>query len=139
MPGASPFQCRRGREAGGVGRNAALDVGRQVAVRLDPKHVELDEKAKKEIARDPAAYRASLEASLAALRETEWTSEGLERRLRAVAEQRGVPAGSVFQPIRIALTGSTVSEPVNELLHVVGKEAALKRLEDAVQRTAVPT
>jgi glutamyl/glutaminyl-tRNA synthetase len=39
----------------------------------------------------------------------------------------------VFQPIRIALTGGTVSEPVNELLAVVGKEAVLKRLESAIR------
>jgi glutamyl-tRNA synthetase len=112
-----------------------LDVARQVAVRLDAKYVELDEKAKKEIAKDPASYRASLGASIGALRDCEWTPAALEQRLRALAEQRGVAAGKVFQPIRIALTGGTVSEPVNELLHVVGKDAALKRLEAAV-RTA---
>jgi glutamyl/glutaminyl-tRNA synthetase len=49
-----------------------------------------------------------------------------------------VAAGKVFQPIRIALTGGTVSEPVNELLHVVGKEAALKRLE-AAARSVLPS
>jgi glutamyl/glutaminyl-tRNA synthetase len=38
----------------------------------------------------------------------------------------------VFQPIRIALTGGTVSEPVNELLYVVGKDAALERLKTAI-------
>src|SRR6266536_1526212 len=108
-----------------------LDVARQVAVRLDPKYVELDDKAKKEIAKDPAAYRSSLEASLAALRSTEWSVTALEQRLRTLAEERGVAAGKVFQPIRIALTGGTVSEPVNELLAVVGKEAALRRLEAA--------
>ena len=108
-----------------------LDVARQVAVRLDAKHVVLDEKAKKEIAKDPAGYKAALEASVAALRDTDWTLEALEQRLRRLAEERGVAAGKVFQPIRIALTGGTVSEPVNELLFVVGKEAALKRLEQA--------
>jgi len=108
-----------------------LDVARQVAVRLDAKHLQLDEKAKKEIAKDPAAYKASLEASLAALAGTEWTTTALEQRLRALAEERGVAAGKIFQPIRIALSGGTVSEPVNELLYVVGKEAALKRLRDA--------
>jgi glutamyl-tRNA synthetase len=51
--------------------------------------------------------------------------------LRDLAEERRVPAGKIFQPIRIALTGGTVSEPVNELLSVVGKEAALRRLEAA--------
>ena len=110
-----------------------LDVAKQVAVRLDATHVVFDEKAKQEIAKDPAAYKSTLEASLAALRDTEWTPEALEQRLRRLAEERGVAAGKVFQPISIALTGGTVSEPVNELLYVVGKEAALKRLVDATR------
>ena len=113
-----------------------LDVAKQVAVRLDAKFVEFDDKAKQEVAKDPAGYTAALEASLAALRDSDWTPEALEQRLRALAEQRGVAAGKIFQPIRIALTGGTVSEPVNELLYVVGKEAALKRLAAAV--TAPP-
>src|SRR5213593_1749974 len=111
-----------------------LDVARQVAARLDAKHVVVDEKAKQEIAKDPAAYKASLETSLAVLKAADWTPEALERTLRTLAEQKGVAAGKIFQPIRIALTGGTVSEPVNELLHVVGKEAALRRLEEAVTR-----
>src|SRR2546425_677241 len=108
-----------------------LDVAKQVAVRLDPKFVTFDDKAKKEVAKDPAGYKASLEASLAVLRNTDWTPQALEQGLRALADQTGVAAGKIFQPIRIALTGGTVSEPVNELLYVVGKEAALKRLEAA--------
>jgi len=111
-----------------------LDVARQVAARLDAKFVQLDEKATKEIAKDPAGYRAALEASVAALRSVDWTPQALEQALRAVADQRGVAAGKVFQPIRIALTGGTVSEPVNELLYVVGKEAALARLRAAIER-----
>ena len=109
-----------------------LDVAKQVAVRLDTRFVQLDQKAAKEIAKDPAGYKASLEASLAVLQGVDWTPETLEQRLRGLAEQRGVAAGKVFQPIRIALTGGTVSEPVNELLYVVGKDAALKRLESAI-------
>src|SRR5216117_133475 len=113
-----------------------LDVARQVAARLDATHVEFDDKAKQEIAKDPAGYKASLEASVAALADTDWTPEQLERRLRALAETRGVAAGKIFQPIRIALTGGTVSEPVNELLYVVGKEAALERLKTAISRSS---
>jgi glutamyl-tRNA synthetase len=110
-----------------------LDIARQVAVRLDAKFVQQDDKAKKEIAKDARAHQASLAASLAALRGAEWTPEALEQTLRALAERQGVAAGKVFQPIRIALTGGTVSEPVNELLYVVGKDAALERLERAAQ------
>ena len=109
-----------------------IDAAKQVAVRLDPKYLTLDDKARKEIAKDPAGYTASLQASLALLQQTDWTPEALEQRLRALAAERGVPAGKVFQPIRIALTGGTVSEPVNELLYVVGKEAALRRLQSAI-------
>jgi len=108
-----------------------LDVARQVAVRLDGKLVTLDDKAQKEIARDPAGYHAALAASVVALKNAEWTPAGLERVLRNLAEERNVAAGKIFQPIRIALTGGTVSEPVNELLSVVGKEAAVRRLEAA--------
>ena len=112
-----------------------LDVAKQVAVRLDAKHVVFDEKAKKEIAKDPARYKAALAASLAALEGADWTPEALERTLRTLAEQQGVAAGNVFQPIRIALTGGTVSEPVNELLYVVGRDASLTRLEAAARAT----
>jgi glutamyl-tRNA synthetase len=108
-----------------------LEVARQVAVRLDPKFAVMDDKATKEIAKDQAGYTSALQAAIAALRDAEWSPEGLEQRLRALADERGVAAGKIFQPIRIALTGGTVSEPVNELLFVVGKEAALKRLASA--------
>ena len=109
-----------------------LDVARQTAARLDARFVELDEKGQKEIAKDPAGHREALMAAIAALRASEWTPEGLEFTLRKLAEQRGVAAGKIFQPIRIALTGGTVSEPVNELLYVIGKENALARLAAAV-------
>ncbi len=117
-----------------------LDVARQVAVRLDGKFVTLDEKARKEIAKDAAAYRASLAAAVDVLRTvTEWSAESLEQVLRGLAEQRKVAAGKIFQPIRIALTGGTVSEPVNELLSVVGKDAALRRLEAASSPRGFPS
>jgi len=108
-----------------------LDVARQVAVRLDAKFVEVDDKAKKEIAKDPAGYATALQAALEVLKDAEWKPETLERALRELAERRGVASGKIFQPIRIALTGGTVSEPVNELLYVVGKDAALQRLTAA--------
>jgi glutamyl-tRNA synthetase len=109
-----------------------LDVARQVAVRLDERFVTLDDKATQEIAKDPTGYRASLAASVIALQNApDWSPASLEKVLRGLAEQRNVAAGKIFQPIRIALTGGTVSEPVNELLSVVGKEAALRRLEAA--------
>jgi len=109
-----------------------IEVAKQVAVRLDAKYVTLDEKATKEIAKDPAGYKQALAAAIDALKGIEWTPQAIETALRALADKLGVPAGKVFQPIRIALTGGTVSEPVNELLFVIGKPAAIRRLEGAV-------
>ncbi|MGH7614503.1 MAG: glutamate--tRNA ligase [Gemmatimonadales bacterium] len=131
---AAPEAMLRAISAVKTRSRTTIEVARQVAVRLDAKFVTPDEKAKQEIAKDPAGHLAALEASVAALRDAAWTPEALEKLLRALAEQRGVAAGKVFQPIRIALTGGTVSEPVNELLYVVGKEAALRRLEVAASR-----
>ncbi len=115
-----------------------LDVARQVAVRLNAKFVQFDEKAKKEITKDPVTYRGALEASVTALRGVDWTPQAIEQALRALAAQRGVAAGKIFQPIRIALTGGTVSEPVHELLYVVGKDDALARLVAAASAPLPP-
>jgi glutamyl-tRNA synthetase len=108
-----------------------LDVARQVAVRLDERFVTLDEKAQQEIAKDRTGYQAALAGAVKILKNVEWSPDEIEHALRNLAQQRKVAAGKIFQPIRIALTGGTVSEPVNELLSVVGKEAALRRLEAA--------
>jgi glutamyl-tRNA synthetase len=144
LPAVAPHLAELGVTAGGdavlraIGAvktrsRTTLDIARQVAVRLDGARVVLDDKAQREIAKDPAGYRAALEASAAALAAVEWTAAALEQALRAHAETRGVAAGKVFQPIRIALTGGTVSEPVNELLVVVGRDQALARLTAAAR------
>ena len=68
------------------------------------------------------------------LPESEWRSEPLLETLKSVAESAGIKLGDAMQPIRVALTGSTVSEPVNELLAIVGRTAALDRMRAAAER-----
>ena len=48
--------------------------------------------------------------------------------------EHGLKLGDSLQPIRVALTGSTVSEPVNELLAVVGRERSLARMREVAAR-----
>jgi glutamyl-tRNA synthetase len=103
-------------------------------VRFDARLVQPDEKAQRLLAEDPGKFRDILGAVLDRLRAlgpADWLPERLEIELRAVADARGAAAGVVFQPVRVALTGSTVSEPVNLLLEVVGREESLKRLSAA--------
>jgi len=99
---------------------------------LDP--IAVDEKAAAYIAKDPAGYRAALEVAAQSLRgASDWSAAGLDAHLRQLAEARGMKVGALMQPIRIALTGATVSESVNELLVVVGRDRTLKRLAEAGQ------
>ena len=109
-----------------------LDVAHRARLRagLDP--VVLDEKAAEFVATDPAAYRAALaDAAQALAGVSDWTPAPLEAALRQLAETKGVKLGAVMQPVRIALTGGLVSEPVNELVAVIGKEQVLQRLRAA--------
>ncbi|HEU4643116.1 MAG TPA: glutamate--tRNA ligase [Gemmatimonadaceae bacterium] len=60
-----------------------------------------------------------------------WEAEAMEEALRALAEERGVAAGKIFQPLRVALTGMTVSPGIFDVLVAMGRELALARLDDA--------
>jgi glutamyl-tRNA synthetase len=109
-----------------------LDVVRQVRVRAGVQAAALDEKARAFIAKDPAAYADGLRLATTGLGAfTDWTAPALDAELRRLAEAHGLKVGALMQPLRIALTGGTVSEPVNELLVALGRDAALQRLASA--------
>ncbi len=111
-----------------------LDLRRQAHVRLGLVAVTLDAKAAEYVATDPASYARSLRLAADGLRPVDdWSPGNLEAVLRRLAETNGLKAGQLMQPVRIALTGSTVSEPVNDLLAVIGKPAVLERLAAAAR------
>jgi glutamyl-tRNA synthetase len=56
----------------------------------------------------------------------------MEGALRALAESRGVAAGKIFQPLRVALTGMGVSPGIFDVLVSLGRDLALVRLDQAV-------
>ena len=110
-----------------------LDVVRQVRVRAGLDVVRPDEKAAAQVAKDPGGHQKGLRLAADGLKaESDWSPPNLETALRRIAESNGLKAGAVMQPVRIALTGTTVSEPVNELLAVIGKDEALTRLSAAL-------
>jgi glutamyl-tRNA synthetase len=114
-----------------------LHVAEQVAVRLDPARSTLDSKGEALIRKMGPAFAGNLElasSALAALGPDEWNPDRLVATLKAVAETHGFKLGDVMQPVRVALTGSTVSEPVNELLAVVGRDRSLRRLDEVARK-----
>jgi glutamyl-tRNA synthetase len=114
-----------------------LQIAERVAVRLDPARATLDAKGEALIRKLGAAFAANLRLAAAALEQlplTAWTADPILDCLKGVAETHGLKLGDAMQPVRVALTGSTVSEPVNELLAVMDRRTALARLGEVATR-----
>jgi glutamyl-tRNA synthetase len=68
---------------------------------------------------------------------TSWDTAAMEQALRHLAERRGVAAGKLFQPLRVALTGRAASPGIFDVLRLLGREKALRRIDSALQRLAL--
>jgi glutamyl-tRNA synthetase len=113
-----------------------IQVAEQVAVRLDRSRIVRDDKAGQFAAKLGDRFAANLRLASDALNQCasgDWNAAALEGMLKQLAESAGVKLGDLMQPIRVALTGGTVSEPVPELLAVVGKEESLARVTSAIE------
>jgi glutamyl-tRNA synthetase len=65
----------------------------------------------------------------------EFKHDPLDQSLRAAAQELGVKAGQMFQPIRVAVCGRKNAPPLFETLEVLGKEVTLQRIEQAIQKS----
>ncbi len=55
----------------------------------------------------------------------------MEESLRKLAEELGISGGKIFQPLRVALTGKTVSPGIFDVLYFLGRDRSLARLDQA--------
>jgi glutamyl-tRNA synthetase len=62
----------------------------------------------------------------------QWEAQAMEEALRQLAEERSVAAGKVFQPLRLALTGASVSPGIFDVLLATGRELTLQRIAQAL-------
>jgi glutamyl-tRNA synthetase len=100
-----------------------------------PGEITYEEQAEKQHWKDRAAAADVLRATRERLATTTpWNLESLERALRELAESRGVSAGKIFQPLRVALTGSSASPGIFEVLVAMQRDLALRRIDDAIRR-----
>jgi glutamyl-tRNA synthetase len=91
----------------------------------------VDEKtAKKSLTAEVAAPLARLIEKLSAL--DDFSEANIERAFSAVLDEFDLSMGKLAQPVRVALTGSTVSPGIHEVIAVLGKERTLKRLRSAL-------
>lgn len=76
-------------------------------------------------------YLELLEKQLPGMQD--YSKEGIEVFLRRLADENGVKLKNVVQPIRVALTGKTVSPGIDEVMITLGKERVLKRIKNALR------
>ena len=89
----------------------------------------MDEKAKALLDQDG---KTALKSLLPVLGASEWNAPALEAAVKAQAESSGIKLGKFAQPLRAALTGSSVSPPIFDVLAVLGRDEALGRIADQV-------
>jgi glutamyl-tRNA synthetase len=78
-----------------------------------------------------------LQAARAALAGVErFTVEEIETALRGVVESEGVKSGKVFQPVRVAIAGGTVSPGIFESVALLGREETLARIDRTLDRAS---
>ncbi len=101
-------------------------------IEFDPKSVQ------KVLANKDSAGFAMLEMlapRLGAL--SSWRAEQIEAELKTIVEEKGVKLGDVAQPIRVAITGSTISPTIGESLELLGKPSTLARIERCLALRAI--
>jgi glutamyl-tRNA synthetase len=66
------------------------------------------------------------------LQQTEFKHDPLDQALRAAAQELGIKAGQMFQPMRVAVCGRKNAPPLFETLQVLGRETTLARIDQAI-------
>ncbi|MEE3627258.1 glutamate--tRNA ligase [Nitrospirillum sp. BR 11752] len=103
-----------------------LAAGAQFYVTTRP--LPLDDKASQLLTEDARAQLAVIATRFADA--SDWTAATLEGVVRAYAEETGLKLGKLAQPLRAALSGSTVSPPIFEVAEVLGRVETLARISD---------
>ncbi|MBV9311804.1 MAG: hypothetical protein JOZ73_13310 [Solirubrobacterales bacterium] len=79
-----------------------------------------------------------LAAAREALAETDpFDTHHIELALRGIVERTGLKPGKVFQPVRVAIAGTTVSPGIFESVALLGREETLRRIDRALERVGV--
>ncbi len=90
-------------------------------ISLDPKA------ADKHLTADAKVLLKDLRARFAALED--WAAPAIHAVLEGLAQEKTLGLGKVAQPLRVAVTGGTVSPPIDATLALLGRERTLKRLD----------
>jgi len=109
------------------------DLAASAALYVRPRPISIDAKAAAILNADARARLGRLGRQLATL--DAWNQAALEAAVRAFAESEGAKLGEVAQPLRAALTGSTVSPGIFEVMETLESAEVLGRINDIAQHS----
>lgn len=89
-----------------------------------------DEKAQAQLAEEGLTAIRAVRDKLADL--GDWSGEAIEGLVRECAEGLDLKLGKVAQPLRAAMTGTTVSPPIFDVMAIMGRDETLARLDDVL-------
>jgi glutamyl/glutaminyl-tRNA synthetase len=114
-------------------KSAAFALTPDDAIQLDPKAVE------KFLVKAEPSGRDILGEVGPMLRALEpFEPASIDAAIKSLAERRGTGQGSVAQPLRVALTGTSVSPPVGETAAILGRDSTLRRIERCMAALSGP-
>lgn len=90
-----------------------------------------DKAAEKFLTPEYAGHLTAVAAELASLNDL--SKEGIENLLRGIAEKRETKLKFIAQPIRVALTGKTMSPGLDEVIMTLGREKVIQRIGEAIE------
>jgi glutamyl-tRNA synthetase len=91
----------------------------------------MDEKAAKLLASAPDGILHAARQSLGQV--TDWSASALEAAVKTLAEARELGLGKIAQPLRAAVTGTSTSPGLFDVLAVLGRNETLARIDDALR------
>jgi len=89
-----------------------------------------DEAVNQHFTQEAAPVLIAVRDALVALKE--WNKEALHLVVQTVCEKLGLKLGKVAPPIRVAVSGNTMSPSIDITLELLGRERTLQRLESAI-------
>lgn len=95
--------------------------------------IALTEKAAGVLDADGRRILGDLRSDLAAL--PDWERDAIEQAVTGIVERANAKFGKIAQPVRAALTGSTASPSIIDILTILGRDESIGRLEDCVSGT----
>ena len=105
----------------------------------DDDAIEYDQKAVKKVLEKNDGEGLTVLGEVVPLLEScgDWSVPGLDTLIKGLAEKKGIGLGRIAQPLRVAVSGGTVSPPIGDTLTILGRQTTLERIKRCLVMNAI--